>query len=53
MSELLAIELFLCIKMDLALNVLQWLICHKYQLIICVGMLNDLPWLKIASSDRS
>ena len=23
------IELFICIKMDLALNNLQWLICHK------------------------
>ena len=22
-------ELFICIKMDLALNNLQWLICHK------------------------
>ena len=27
--ELLEIELIICIKMDLALNNLQWLICHK------------------------
>ena len=27
--ELLEIELFICIKMDLALNNLQRLICHK------------------------
>ena len=26
------IELFVCIKMDLALNNLQWLICHKAKL---------------------
>ena len=24
-------ELFICIKMDLTLNKLQWLICHKTQ----------------------
>ena len=27
--ELSKIELFICIKMDLVLNNLQWLICHK------------------------
>ena len=26
------IELFLCIKMDSALNSLKWLICHKTKL---------------------
>ena len=28
-TELLEIELFICIRMDLALNNLQRLICHK------------------------
>ena len=28
-TELFEIELFICIKMDLALNDLQWLICYK------------------------
>ena len=28
-TELFEIELFICIKMDLVLNNLQWLICHK------------------------
>ena len=28
-TELFEIELFTCIKVDLALNNLQWLICHK------------------------
>ena len=28
-TELLKIELFICMKMNLALNNLQWLICHK------------------------
>ena len=28
-TELFEIELFICIKMDLALNNLQWLMCHK------------------------
>ena len=28
-TELFEIELFICIKMDLTLNNLQWLICHK------------------------
>ena len=27
--ELFEKELFICIKMDLALNNLQWLMCHK------------------------
>ena len=27
--ELFEIELFICIKMNLALNNLKWLICHK------------------------
>ena len=30
-TELFEIELFLCMKMDLALNNLQWLICQKIQ----------------------
>ena len=30
-TELFKIELIICIKMDLALNNLQWLICHKTQ----------------------
>ena len=30
-SELFKIELFICIKMDLAFINLQWLICHKTQ----------------------
>ena len=30
-TKLFEIELFICIKMDLALNNLQWLICHKTQ----------------------
>ena len=29
LTELFEIELSICIKMDLALNNLQWLICHK------------------------
>ena len=29
LTELFEIELFICIKMDLALNNLQWLMCHK------------------------
>ena len=33
-TELFEIELFTCIKMDLALNILQWLICHKTKPII-------------------
>ena len=28
-TELCEVELFACIKMDLALNNLQWLICRK------------------------
>ena len=28
-TELFEIELFICIKIDLALNNLQWLKCHK------------------------
>ena len=28
-TELFEIELFICIKMDLAINNLQWFICHK------------------------
>ena len=28
-TELFEIELFICIDMNLALNNLQWLICHK------------------------
>ena len=30
-TDLFEIELFICIKMDLALNNLRWLICHKTQ----------------------
>ena len=30
-TELFEIELFLCIKMVLLLNNLQWLICHKIE----------------------
>ena len=30
-TELLEIELFICVKMDLALNNLQRLTCHKTQ----------------------
>ena len=28
-AELFEIELFICIKMDLVLNNLQWLMCHE------------------------
>ena len=31
LTELFEIELFICIKMDLALNNIQRLICHKTQ----------------------
>ena len=36
-TELFEIELFLCIKMNLALNNLQRLICHKTKLNYCVN----------------
>ena len=41
--ELFEIELFICLKMDLVLNNLQWLICHKVK--SKVGDLNR-GWLE-------
>ena len=49
-------ELFICIKMDLALNSLQWLICHKNKpnQIFCVCLLSLLvtDWLYLSISKR-